>query len=138
MVEIAGKKFEWVLLHIRNGEQFMGLLPVPEGKKDDDKDYRRDLANDTMARKTFIELAAPHQVITTDGQSGPAMTAMPLAMGDKKIYLRGTEVLFLQFCDEKSPLVQKIRGGMADIKEPGDDVAKTAGGIILPGAGIPK
>lgn len=141
---------EWVLLHARNGEQFAGLVDVSEDLKDDDKLYKRCVAADIMQPKVglvrhaqsstedqadnVIELRNPHQVIVQAGDGKQVIACLPMNVGDRIIFLRAGEILYVQFLDEKSPIVVEIRKSAANIVSPGEaGETRTAGGIVIPG-----
>lgn len=146
MIKRGEKWYEWVLLHIRNGEQFAGLVEVPKYLTDDAEFYKRDLATYLIKPSTYvdggqddriIELCSPHGVSVQSAGAGKLMiSCVPMNLGDLVFFLRAAEVLYVQFLDDKSPIVIEIRKGMANIVTPGSEgEARTGSGIILPGAG---
>lgn len=163
-MKIGDKLYQWVFLHARNGEQFAGLVEVPEDLKIDDKQFKRCLAADLLQPKVkhttaikaeggpeqvvteeigaadrIIELRNPHQVIMQAGGGKQILTCLPLNLGDKLIFLRAGEIMFAQLLDEKSPIVVDIRAAVSGIVDPTAKAGeqRTDGGIILPGAPQP-
>lgn len=154
MIKVGDVAYEWVLLHIRNGEELAGMVEVPTDLNNEDKFYKRCLAAEVMQPKVdagtpptvnqngvvreadrLIELRNPHRVVTQFGDGKQIMAVMPLNLGDKVIFLRASEILYPQFLDDKSPVVIEIRKSSAGLVSPGKDgESRSGGGIILPGA----
>jgi hypothetical protein len=153
-MKLGDKLYQYVLLHIRNGEQFAGLVEVPADLSNEDKNFKKFLAAELMQPKrmhhdtetqkreidNLIELRSPNQIVAQNGQGGMAIVCLPLKVGDMLITLRAAEVLYVQMLDEKSPIVIEMRKAVTGLVDPsvkpGEE--RTEGGIILPGAGAPK
>ena len=152
-IKLGEKLFEWVLLHIRNGEQYAGMVEVAEDlRKDADdsskmQEYYQAMAADLMQPKVNVEaipiqeadriitLRNPHQVMIAVGPSGRQIANVPLDYGTRTLYLRSGEVLFAQFLDDASPIVKEIKAAQSPIKRPADGLSTTPGGLVLPGQG---
>lgn len=151
-MKIGDKLYQYVLLHIRNGEQFAGLVEVPGDLKTDDEFYKRCLAADLLQPKAYaepvpkeyehrmsgvadriIELRNPHQVVMPQPN---AIAVISMKVGDLILFLRSVEILFVQFLDDKSPIVIEIRKSSSVLVDPsvkpGEE--RTGSGIILPGS----
>jgi len=143
-VKIGEASYEWLLLHIRNGEQLMGLVEVlksdadPEGKED-----QRAMAISILQTKTgqcdkIVTVRSPHQIMTSAGPNGMQVAPMPLSLGNKIIFLRTGEILYVQFMDAASPLVRKIMEAITGIVAPGvPGESRTEGGLVIPGGAKP-
>jgi hypothetical protein len=129
--KIGGKNYEWLLLHIRNGEQVVGLFEVPSELKEDDKDYFQLLASGLMTT-TITAVRNPHQLMP-NGSGG--IVVMAMSAGNKVIFLRSGEVLFTQPLDQASPIVKEIKSTQSPIRRPTDGLSTTPGGLVLPGQG---
>jgi hypothetical protein len=157
-MKIGDMNYEWVLLHIRNGEQYAGLARVAgdlnKNEAADGKalqDFMRAMAADLMQPKTevpqagtasievdrVIELRNPHDVRITSVGAVNQLSVIPLDFGIRVIHLRSQEILFTQFLDDASIIVKQIKAALSPIVQPGasSGEGKTAGGIILPGTG---
>ena len=141
-VKVGDLNMEWALLHIRNGEQLLGLVEVPPQHKEDNPDYFENMAESIMRGKltmsdtdNIVPLRNPHQIMTSAGPQGMQVSPMPLSLGNKIIFLRAGEILYVQFMDQASPLLKKIMQAMSGIvvpETPGE--SRTGGGLILPGS----
>jgi len=148
MIKVGDVAYEWVLLHIRNGEELAGMVEVPTDLHNESNLYKRCLAAEVMQPKIMVanggdnsvvdrivELRNPHRVVTQFGDGKQIMAVMPLNLGDKIIVLRASEILYPQFLDDKSPVVIEIRKSSAGLVSPGEEgETRSGGGIIIPGA----
>jgi len=133
------KVYEWVLLHIRNGEQYMGVVEVPDEfvDKADEPGHEprgRMLAQAMVGKGFMAELGNAHRIIEVgDGSGKASIIAIPLTYGDRRIFLRGEEVLFVQFLGTDSMLVKQARAAAANLELPTGDARTTASGLVVPG-----
>ena len=127
------QKKAWVLLHIRNGEDIIGLVPMArDGARDHQAaEQIMTVFDGCKDNSEIIEVENPNQMFSQMDGHQKAIITMPLSHGDKRIFLRVSEILYVQFMDENGAIVSNIRAKDSKIAIPKPSTGRP-GGIIIP------